>query len=125
MDDSLSSRPARCRSFWCQVVKDLFIGERLGAPLLIVQSSDHAAALHLGVGIQSGKRGESVWFNKEQLMIAENNAAVSADGARAFFKLVAAARNERFGAKPGSVAVRRRRSMNCYFHSSTVFRIRR
>jgi hypothetical protein len=93
-----------------------------------VQSSDHAAALHLGVGIQSGKRGESVWFNKEQLMIAENNAAVRAEGAlsaRAFFKLVAAARNERFGAKPGSVAVRRRRSMNCYFHSSTVFRIRR
>jgi hypothetical protein len=58
-----------------------------------------------------------------------NDAAVSAEGAlgtRAFCKLVAAARNPRFGAKPGSaVAVRRRRNMNCYFHTSTVCRMRR
>jgi hypothetical protein len=53
-----------------------------------------------------------------------NDAGVSAEGAlstRAFCKLMTAARNPRFGAKPDSaVAVRRRRNMNCYFHSSTV-----
>ena len=58
-----------------------------------------------------------------------NDAAISAEGAlgtRALCKLVVAARKQQFGAKPSSaVAVRRRRKMNCYFHTSTVFRMRR
>jgi hypothetical protein len=103
---------------WRQVVKDLSIGRgRLGALLPIAQSSAHSAAQSLGVGRQSGRRGQSVLFNNAQLTNAENDAAVSGEGSlstRAFCKLVAAARKERFGAEPGSaVAVRRRRNMNC------------
>ena len=79
---------------WCQVVKDVhMVRGRLGALLLIAQSSTHSAASSLGVGIQSEKRGQSVLFNDEQLTMAEK---------RCFRKLVAAARNQRFGAKPGS-----------------------
>jgi hypothetical protein len=43
------------------IVKDLpVVRGRLSALLLIAQSSAHSAALSLGVGIQSGKRGQSV-----------------------------------------------------------------
>jgi hypothetical protein len=52
---------------WCQVVKDLpMVRGRLGALLLIAQSGAHSVASSLGVGIQSGKRGQSVLFNDEQ-----------------------------------------------------------
>jgi hypothetical protein len=64
-----------------------------------------------------------------RLRSPRNDAAVSAEGAlgaRALCKLVVVARKQEFGAKPSSaVAVRRRRKMNCYFHTSTVFRMRR
>jgi hypothetical protein len=51
---------------WCQFVKDLpIVRGRLSALLLIAQSSAHSAALSLGVGIQSGKRGQSVLFINE------------------------------------------------------------
>jgi hypothetical protein len=57
---------------WCQVVKDLsMVRARLGALLLIAQSSAHSAASSLGVGIQSGKRGQSVLSNEEQLTMAD------------------------------------------------------
>jgi hypothetical protein len=57
---------------WCQVVKDLsMVRGRLGALLLIAQSSTHSAASSLAVGIQSGKRGQSVLSNNEQLTMAE------------------------------------------------------
>ena len=88
------------------VVKELpIVRGRLSALLLIAQSSAHSAALSLGVGIQNGKRGQSVLFINESLRWPRNVEAVSAEGAlstRAFCKLVAAARKERFGAKPGS-----------------------
>jgi hypothetical protein len=113
---------------WCQVVKDLpIVRGRLGALLLMAQIICSLCGPSPGAGMQSGKRGQSVLFNNAQLTTAEKRC--SAEGARrtrAFRKLVAAARNPRFGAKPGSaVAVRRRRNMNCYFHSSTVCRMRR
>jgi hypothetical protein len=90
---------------WCQVVKELpMVRERLGALLLIAQSSAHSAAPSLGVGIQSEKRGQSVLFNDEQLTMAEKRCSRKR-GRRSehscFRKLVAAARKERFGAKPG------------------------
>jgi len=90
----------------CQVVKDLpMVRGRLGALLLIVQPSAHSAAPSLGVGIQSEKRGQSVLFNDEQLTMAEKRCSRKR-GRRSehscFRKLVAAARNPRFGAKPGS-----------------------
>jgi hypothetical protein len=112
------------------VVKELpIVRGRLSALLLIAQSSGHSAALSLGVRIQSGKRGQSVLFINESLRWPRNVEAVSAEGAlstRAFCKLVAAARKERFGAKLDSaVAMKRRRNMNCYFHSSTVCGMRR
>jgi hypothetical protein len=57
---------------WCQVVKDLpMVRGRLGALLLIAQSCAHSAARSLGAGIQSGKRGQSVLSNNEQLTMAE------------------------------------------------------
>ena len=57
---------------WCQVVKDLhMVRGRLGALLLSAQSSAHSAASSLGVGIQSGKRGQSVLSNNGQLTMAE------------------------------------------------------
>ena len=91
---------------WCQVVKDLpMVRGRLGALLLIAQLCAHSAALSLGVGIQSGKRGQSVLSNIEQLTMAEKGCSRER-GRRSehscFRKLVAAARKERFGAKPGS-----------------------
>jgi hypothetical protein len=90
----------------CQVVKDLsMVRGRLGALLLIAQSCAHSAASSLGVGIQSGKRGQSVLFNDEQLTMAEKRCSRKR-GRRSehscFRKLAAAARKERFGAKPGS-----------------------
>ena len=130
--DALPPRPRRCPvKLCCQVVKELSIVRgRLSALLLIAQSSAHSAAPPLGAGIQSGRRGQSVLFNQmHSLRGPRNDAAVSAEGAlstRALCKLVAAARNPRLGAKPGSaVVVRQRRNMNCYFHSSTVSRMRR
>jgi hypothetical protein len=79
---------------WYQVVKDLpMVRGRLGALLLIAQSCAYSAAPSLGVGIQSKKRGQSVLSNNEQLTMAEK---------WCFRKLVAAARNPRFGAKPCS-----------------------
>jgi hypothetical protein len=127
--DALPPRPGRCPvKLCCQVVKELSIVRgRLGALLLIVQIICSLNGPSPGAGIQSGKRGQSVLFNNAQLTRARET--IRAEGARrirAFRKLVAAARNPRFGAKPGSaVAVRRRRNMNCYFHSSTVCRMRR
>ena len=113
----------------CQVVKELhMVRGRLGALLLITQSATHSAAVVLGVGIQSGKRGNQFCLTMNSLRWPRNDAAVSAEGAPSscFRKLVATAQNPRFDAKPGSaVEVRRRRKRNCYFHSSTVRRMRR
>jgi hypothetical protein len=91
-------------------------------------------ASHLLTLRSVARRGNTEWKAwsisfVEQCTAYEAERGCSAEGARrtrAFRKLVAAARNPRFGAKPGSaVAVRRRRNMNCYFHSSTVCRMRR
>jgi hypothetical protein len=63
------------------------------------------SASSLGVGIQSGKRGQSVLFNDEQLTMAEKRCSRKRgrrSGHSCFRKLVAAARKERFGAKPCS-----------------------
>jgi hypothetical protein len=115
---------------WCQVVKDLpMVRGRLGALLLIAQSSAHSAASSLGVGIQSGKRGQSVLSNNEQLTMAEKRCSRKR-GRRSqhscFRKLVAAAReDDSVLSRAAPSAVRRRRNMNCYFHISTVFRMRR
>jgi hypothetical protein len=91
---------------WCQVVKDLhMVRGRLGALLLIAQSSTHSAASSLGVGIQSETRGQPVLFNGEQLTMAEKRCSRKRERRSVhscFRKLVAAARKERFGAKPGS-----------------------
>jgi len=115
---------------WCQVVKELPFKRAPGRTHAYrAKSPAHSATPPLGIGIQSGKRRKSVLLTTNSLRSPRNDAAVSAQGAlgtRAFCKLVAAARNPRFGAKPGSaVAVRRRRNMNCYFHTSTVCRMRR
>ena len=66
IQDVLPPRPGRCPVIlWCQVVKELCIVRgRLGALLLIAQSSAQSAAPPLGAGIQSGRRGQSVLFNK-------------------------------------------------------------
>jgi hypothetical protein len=75
LEDEWQSPPAAgpvSGHLWCQVVKDLYIVRgRLGALLLIAQSCAHSAAPSLGVGIQSGKRGQSVLSNNEQLTMAE------------------------------------------------------
>jgi hypothetical protein len=64
-----------------------------------------------------------------QLKTAEKGCSRKLESAlstRAFCKPVAAARNEGFGAKPGSpVQLRRRWNMNSCFHSNPVFRARR
>jgi hypothetical protein len=91
---------------WCQVVKDLpMVRGRLGALLLIAQLCAHSAAPSPGIGIQNEKRGQSVSFSDEQLRMAEKQ-CIRKRGRRSehscFRKLVAAARKERFGAKPGS-----------------------
>jgi hypothetical protein len=66
----------------CQVVKDLpMVRGRLGALLLIAQSSANSAAPSLGVGIQSEKRGQSVLFNDEQLTMAEKRCSRKREGA--------------------------------------------
>ena len=103
---------------------------RLGALLLIAQIT---CSLR---GPVAGRRNSewealqtSFCLTMNSLRSPRNDAAVNAEsvlGTRALCKLVAAARNPRFGAKPGSaVRMRRRRNMNCYFHSSTVCRMRR
>ena len=81
-----------------------------------------------GEETQTGERGIS-FVSYGQLTMAEEGCSQkrgSAPSTRAFCKLVAAARKEQFGAKPGSaVAFSRRWQVNCYFHISTVFRKRR
>ena len=128
--DALPPWPGRCPvKLCCQVVKELSIVRgRLSALLLIAQSSAHSVARRWA----QEYRGESVvnqfCLTMHSLRGPEKRySAEGARGIRAFRKLVvAAARNLRFGAKPGSaVAVRRRRNMNCYFHTSTVCRMRR
>jgi hypothetical protein len=75
------------------------------------------------------KSDKAVLFDNAQLTIAKKCCSRQRGGVlgpRAPFALVTAARNMRFGAKPGSVApVRRRRNMICYTHSSAVFQMRR
>jgi hypothetical protein len=89
----------------------------------------HSAAPSLGVGIQSEKRGQSVLFNDEQLTMAEKRC--SRKGGRrsehsCFRKLVATARKERFGAKPGSaVCGEAAPEYELLLSHSTVFRMRR
>jgi hypothetical protein len=129
--DGLPPRPGRSPVIlWCQVVKELrIIRGRLGALLLIAQSSAHFAARRWAWGYRVESVVNQFCLTTNSLRGPRNDAAVGAQGAlgtRAFCKPVAAARNPRFGAEPGSAfAVKRRRNMNCYFHSSTVFRMRR
>jgi hypothetical protein len=68
----------------------------------------------LGEERQTGKRGIR-FVSYAQLTIAEEGWSRQRGrrlNTRAFCKLVAAARKEQFGAKPGSVALRRRWQMN-------------
>jgi hypothetical protein len=138
---TLSSRPSLGFSPWvfpaagpipghleCQVVRDLFmVRGRLGALLLITRSICSVCGLRNGRSDTDRKACYLVLFVMCSLRQPSKDTAVSAKSAlrtRAFCKLVAAAaRKERFGAKPSSaVMVRQRRSIDSYFDCSTVFR---
>jgi hypothetical protein len=112
---------------WHQVVKELFIVRgRLGALLLITRSISSLRGLRRQAKKHRPERVVLVLLAMGSLRWPRRDATGSALSTRAFCKLVAAARKEQFGAKPGSaVAFRRRWQVNSYFHISTVFRKRR
>ncbi len=101
---------------------------RLGALVLIAQIICSLCGLRLGVGVPSKKSYQAVWFNNAQLTIAKKCVTVSGE---VFWALVLPLRWLRRHGTCGSVLSRAaspreaRRRMNCYFHSSTVFQMRR
>ena len=91
---------------WCQVVKDLsMVRARLGALLLIAQSSAHSAARRWAKEYRVESVVNQLGLTTNSLRWPRNDAAVSAEGAlstRAFVSWLRRHGKERFGAKPGS-----------------------